>query len=79
MTGSDDWDEPRASFDHVVESLDAVIHRHPSHTEARARRDSGTEGADDAPVVTALPDNVVDLRARRLATARSGGYPDDAA
>jgi len=71
----DDWDEPRSSYDRVVESVDAVIRRHPSYTGGRARRDADT-GEQQPPA--ALPDNVVDLRSR-LAVARSGGFPDDAA
>ena len=67
----DDFEDPRSDYGRVLESLNAVIHRHPS--ASRAARD-----ADEGQAEALLPSNVVDLRAR-LATARSGGYPDDAA
>jgi hypothetical protein len=65
----DELDERRSSFDRVVDSLDAVIRRHPAGS---ALRDA--DNAEARP----LPDNVVDLRSR-LAVARSGAVPDDAA
>ena len=59
-------------FENVIESVDAVVRRHPA---GRALRNAEPpEPAKRAP----LPDNVVDLRARRIAV-RAGSVPDDAA
>ncbi len=66
----DESQDGRASFGRVLESLDAIVARHP----AGSARSEG-EAAEQP---HALPDNVVDLRAR-LAMARTGSIPDDAA
>jgi hypothetical protein len=71
----DDFEDQRSSFDRVVESVDAVIHRHPSL--GRALR-NGEQHAETSTSPHQLPDNVVDLRSR-LTVARTGGLPDDAA
>ncbi len=72
--GEDEQEGTRASFGRVVESVDAVIRRHPA---GRALRDAEA-GAETAEAPRPLPDNVVDLRARRFAV-KAGAVPDDAA
>jgi hypothetical protein len=60
----------RDEFEDVVRNLDAVVRRHPAG--------SGRRTTERTELPAELPENVVDLRSR-LATARTGGYPDDAA
>ncbi|HEY3834392.1 MAG TPA: hypothetical protein VGO03_19020 [Acidimicrobiia bacterium] len=65
--------DPRSSFGNVVESIDAIIRRHPAGSARRI----GSELDRNEPA--SLPDNVVDLRSRLIAARTGGGYPDDAA
>ncbi len=76
----DEWDEQRSSYGRALENLEAVIRAHPS-SGGSDRGERGLTVADqerNGTQSTALPDNVVDLRSR-LALARSGSIPDDAA
>ena len=70
----DDREDARASYDRVVESLDAVVRRHPAGSARRDRAESAPN-----PTAKPLPDNVVDLRARRAPVRSGAGFPDDAA
>ncbi|HEY1739221.1 MAG TPA: hypothetical protein VGI86_10945 [Acidimicrobiia bacterium] len=66
-------EDPRSSFGRVVESVDAIISRHPAGSARRIGR------VDDSAEPAPLPDNVVDLRTRLIAARAGSGYPDDAA
>ena len=78
MRTTRDWRRARATHSEVLETLEAVIARHPTNIARTA-----TPGGEPAPVAEGPLAPVVDLRARRelaRAAARGGyGTPDDAA